>query len=126
MSDKTIIASGRLTAYLLATFCVEGTISSEEISRLVGVNATQVRRDLSQILGRSGKRGVGYDAEKLTAAIRRVLLAQETIGSGAPVLVSAALRGVDAKVGDVQASGLLAELAVRAQELDRLLLGVPA
>lgn len=49
-----------------------GTISSVDLARAVGVSAAQVRRDLAA-LGHLGRRGVGYDAAGLAAAIRRTL-----------------------------------------------------
>jgi redox-sensing transcriptional repressor len=50
----------------------EGTVSSSELSELVGVSAAQVRRDLAA-LGHLGQRGVGYDAAALAVAIRKTL-----------------------------------------------------
>ena len=49
-----------------------GTVSSLDLAQSVGVSAAQVRRDLAS-LGHLGRRGVGYDAAGLTAAIRRTL-----------------------------------------------------
>lgn len=44
------------------------TVSSEQLAGLAGVNASQVRKDLSY-LGPTGTRGVGYDVEHL---LRRI------------------------------------------------------
>jgi redox-sensing transcriptional repressor len=48
------------------------TISSERLAQLAGVNAAQVRKDLSH-LGSYGTRGVGYDVEYLLYQISREL-----------------------------------------------------
>src|SRR5262245_43575669 len=50
-------------------------ISSQEISEYTNINATQIRRDLSNF-GRFGKRGVGYDIDSLLGEIRRILRTQ--------------------------------------------------
>jgi redox-sensing transcriptional repressor len=50
-------------------------ISSQEIAEYTNINATQIRRDLSAF-GKFGKRGVGYDIEKLLAEIRQILRTQ--------------------------------------------------
>jgi|SRR5690349_9557719 redox-sensing transcriptional repressor len=50
-------------------------ISSQEISEYTNINATQIRRDLSNF-GRFGKRGVGYDIDSLLAEIRKILRTQ--------------------------------------------------
>ncbi len=47
-----------------------GTVSSEELASRAGVNAAQVRKDLSH-LGSYGVRGVGYDVEFLIQLINR-------------------------------------------------------
>ncbi len=47
-------------------------ITSAEIGQTVGINSTQVRRDLA-MLRIKGRRGVGYDALELAAALRREL-----------------------------------------------------
>lgn len=49
-----------------------GTISSESLAAAAGVNAAQVRKDLSH-LGNYGVRGVGYDVGYLIAQIKREL-----------------------------------------------------
>ena len=50
-------------------------ISSQEIAEYTNINATQVRRDLSNF-GKFGKRGVGYSIDLLLDAIRRILRTQ--------------------------------------------------
>src|SRR5471032_1647996 len=50
-------------------------ISSQEISDYTNINATQIRRDLSNF-GRFGKRGVGYSIDGLLAEIRKILRTQ--------------------------------------------------
>jgi redox-sensing transcriptional repressor len=47
-------------------------ISSQEIAEYTNINATQIRRDLSNF-GKFGKRGVGYSIELLLDAIRKIL-----------------------------------------------------
>ena len=49
-----------------------GTCSSEDLARTAGVNAAQVRKDLS-FLGAQGVRGVGYDVDELKQEIRTAL-----------------------------------------------------
>jgi redox-sensing transcriptional repressor len=49
-----------------------GTVSSERLAELAGVNAAKVRKDLSY-LGSYGSRGVGYDIEYLLYQITREL-----------------------------------------------------
>jgi redox-sensing transcriptional repressor len=66
----------RLPLYLraLEEFAVEraATISSEALASRAGVNAAQVRKDLSY-LGSYGTRGVGYDVAYLVREINRQL-----------------------------------------------------
>lgn len=50
----------------------QGPCSSEDLAQAAGVNAAQVRKDLSY-LGAQGTRGVGYDHEMLGQKIREVL-----------------------------------------------------
>ena len=50
-------------------------ISSQEISDYTNINATQIRRDLSNF-GKFGKRGVGYNIDSLLGEIRRILRTQ--------------------------------------------------
>jgi len=49
-----------------------GTVSSEQLAELAGVNAAKVRKDLSY-LGSYGTRGVGYDVAELIDEIAREL-----------------------------------------------------
>ena len=49
-----------------------GTVSSERLAELAGVNAAKVRKDLSH-LGSYGTRGVGYDVDYLLHEISREL-----------------------------------------------------
>jgi redox-sensing transcriptional repressor len=49
-----------------------GTVSSERLAELAGVNAAKVRKDLSY-LGSYGTRGVGYDVEFLLHQVSREL-----------------------------------------------------
>jgi redox-sensing transcriptional repressor len=49
-----------------------GTVSSERLAELAGVNAAKVRKDLS-FLGSYGTRGVGYEVEYLLHEISREL-----------------------------------------------------
>ena len=69
--DATV---ARLPVYLrcLAMRAGTGTCSSEDLARTAGVNAAQVRKDLS-FLGAHGTRGVGYDVDVLREEIRGAL-----------------------------------------------------
>jgi redox-sensing transcriptional repressor len=49
-----------------------GTVSSEQLAEMAGVNAAKVRKDLSHF-GSYGTRGVGYDVDQLMGEIRREL-----------------------------------------------------
>lgn len=66
----------RLPLYMrcLADLLAEGTatVSSVRLAEMAGVNASNVRKDLSY-LGSYGTRGVGYDVEYLRFQIRREL-----------------------------------------------------
>ena len=64
----------RLPVYLrcLALRAGTGTCSSEDLARAAGVNAAQVRKDLS-FLETQGVRGVGYDVDELRLQIRGAL-----------------------------------------------------
>src|SRR5579875_616297 len=63
----------RLPVYLRVLGEAESdTVSSEELAARAGVNAAQVRKDLSY-LGSYGTRGVGYDVEYLVRQINRRL-----------------------------------------------------
>jgi redox-sensing transcriptional repressor len=80
MRDIPRATVGRLARYLQSLDeSGRATISSEEIAAAVGVNAAQVRRDLSY-LGHQGVRGVGYDTDHLRGAIMRELGLMETVG----------------------------------------------
>jgi redox-sensing transcriptional repressor len=50
-------------------------ISSQEIADYTNINATQIRRDLSNF-GKFGKRGVGYSIDGLLSEIRKILRTQ--------------------------------------------------
>src|SRR6516225_5049241 len=50
-------------------------ISSQEIADYTNINATQIRRDLSNF-GKFGKRGVGYSIDGLLSEIRSILRTQ--------------------------------------------------
>lgn len=63
------------------------TVSSGELAAAAGVNAAQLRRDLSY-LGSHGVRGVGYDAAHLAAEIGRRL----GVGRNRPVVIVGAGR----------------------------------
>jgi len=71
--------AARLSRYLqVASQAAKGgtkRISSHQISLYTGVNATQVRRDLSSF-GKFGKRGSGYETAILCERIRIILGAQ--------------------------------------------------
>lgn len=88
----------RLAAYRsVALAAGNASLTSDEISAATGVNATQVRRDLSA-LGRLGKRGVGYRATRLAERLREVLAANaDTVAAEASrqiVLLEHAKRGM--------------------------------
>lgn len=67
---------GRLSLYLrrLENLLRDGTskVSSGLLGETLGVSDAQVRKDLAH-LGNLGRRGIGYSAAELIAAIRRVL-----------------------------------------------------
>jgi redox-sensing transcriptional repressor len=77
ISEATV---ARLPLYLRALDEIAGertsTISSEVLAARAGVNAPQVRKDLSH-LGSYGTRGVGYDVAYLLREINRQLGLQE-------------------------------------------------
>lgn len=57
----------------------ETSVSSEELARLIGVTAAQIRRDLSYF-GKFGKQGKGYDVAYLSITIERILKLDRTWG----------------------------------------------
>lgn len=67
---------GRLPVYLRVLVDLAeagtGTVSSDELAEMAGVNSAKVRKDLSH-LGTYGTRGVGYDVAYLIHQIRREL-----------------------------------------------------
>jgi redox-sensing transcriptional repressor len=71
--------AGRLSRYLQvltqARKMGKDRISSQEIADYTNINATQIRRDLSNF-GKFGKRGVGYSIEGLLGEIRKILRTQ--------------------------------------------------
>ena len=69
------ITSGRLVLYLAVCRRARpaGRITSKEIAHTTGINATQVRRDLGQVLGSVGKRGGGYGAVDLASRLEATL-----------------------------------------------------
>ncbi|MDX1467836.1 MAG: redox-sensing transcriptional repressor Rex [Acidimicrobiia bacterium] len=75
MSDLSRATVSRLPRYLRLLEEVEGqseTVSSDALADSAGVNAANVRRDLSD-LGFQGTRGVGYSVPALRDRIRREL-----------------------------------------------------
>ena len=75
----TVGVAARLSRYLQvltqARKMGKVRISSQEIAEYTNINATQIRRDLSNF-GKFGKRGVGYPIELLLDAIRKILRTQ--------------------------------------------------
>jgi redox-sensing transcriptional repressor len=75
----TVGVAARLSRYLQvltqAKKMGKERISSQEISEYTNINATQIRRDLSNF-GKFGKRGVGYSIDSLLAEIRKILRTQ--------------------------------------------------
>jgi redox-sensing transcriptional repressor len=79
-SDRlTVGVAARLSRYLQvltqAKKMGKDRISSQEIADYTNINATQIRRDLSNY-GKFGKRGVGYSIDSLLGEIRRILRTQ--------------------------------------------------
>jgi redox-sensing transcriptional repressor len=72
----TVGVAARLSRYLQvlsqARKMGKERISSQEIADYTNINATQIRRDLSNF-GKFGKRGVGYSIDSLLVEIRRIL-----------------------------------------------------
>ncbi len=80
MADRlTVGVASRLSRYLQVLTQVKKMgkerISSQEISDYTNINATQIRRDLSEF-GKFGKRGVGYSVDSLLGEIRKILRTQ--------------------------------------------------
>src|SRR5260221_3805822 len=75
----TVGVAARLSRYLQvltqARKMGKERISSQEIADYTNINATQIRRDLSNF-GRFGKRGVGYNIDSLLSEIRKILRTQ--------------------------------------------------
>src|SRR6058998_414534 len=79
-SDRvTVGVDARLSRYLQvltqAKKMGKERISSQEIADYTNINATQIRRDLSNF-GKFGKRGVGYSIDSLLGEIRKILRTQ--------------------------------------------------
>ncbi len=65
----------RMAAYLrvlLNSFSEQQNISSFDLAKIVGVNPTQLRKDLSYF-GKFGRRGVGYNVKELIDKIKGIL-----------------------------------------------------
>jgi redox-sensing transcriptional repressor len=75
----TVGVAARLSRYLQvltqAKKMGKDRISSQELAEYTNINATQIRRDLSNF-GKFGKRGVGYPIDSLLGEIRRILRTQ--------------------------------------------------
>ena len=75
----TVGVAARLSRYLQvltqAKKMGKDRISSQEIADYTNINATQIRRDLSNF-GKFGKRGVGYSIDALLGEIRKILRTQ--------------------------------------------------
>jgi redox-sensing transcriptional repressor len=75
----TVGVAARLSRYLQvlsqAKKMGKDRISSQEIADYTNINATQIRRDLSNF-GKFGKRGVGYSIDSLLGEVRKILRTQ--------------------------------------------------
>lgn len=74
VSEKTI---SRMTLYhcILTDYIIKGidTISSPQIASLLGIDDSQVRKDISSFLNNSGKCRVGYLVNELKSSIEKTL-----------------------------------------------------
>ena len=74
--DVPAVAVPRLTLYLRKLRELDGKgvvrVSSRDLAAMVGLNAAQIRKDLSY-LGEFGTRGVGYEVSRLVDEIERCL-----------------------------------------------------
>lgn len=122
------VSSGRAAAYLYACMSMPGRlrITSDEIAQAVATNATQVRRDLSQLLGRAGTRGSGYRPGELVSRLRS-LTDGLGAGSGGAVLIAAErerqIRGNPGPTDSSDVGSLIRAGARIAEEIDELLAG---
>ena len=152
MSDLSRATVSRLPRYLRLLEELDGqgeTVSSDALAYAAGVNAANVRRDLSD-LGFQGTRGVGYSVPALRDRIRRELgienrrrvaiVGAGNLGTALARYSGLAKRGFDVvavydidpdrigeKVGDVTIADLAAMPSdVRGREFDMAILAVPA
>jgi redox-sensing transcriptional repressor len=137
----TVGVAARLSRYLQvltqARKMGKTRISSQEIAEYTNINATQIRRDLSGF-GKFGKRGVGYDTERLLEQIRSILRTQgqhniALVGAGrlgqaiasSPIFaehginIAAVVDADPAKVGMPVGNGVVVEAYERLPELVR-------
>ena len=78
MNDSSVpdIVVGRLPLYLRAIQSMrqqgQQVTSSQELGKVLGISAAQIRKDLSQF-GEFGKQGTGYNIEYLCEQIQKIL-----------------------------------------------------